>query len=109
MNLIIKQIIVMVITFFIILWFQNREDSKNNKDRDSYYEKYKLPLLVSAIIGLILNIPSLFKQSECINENITEINIITPVNDIKNCDSHPYNDIKKIIDNLEITTGLPDF
>lgn len=109
MNLIIKQIIVMIITFLLILWFQNIDDTKNKRIRISYYEKYKLPLLVSTIIGLILNFPAFFKLNDCVNENITEINIITPTrDDINMCNPGSYN-IKDIISKLEITTGLPDF
>jgi hypothetical protein len=109
MNLIIKQIIVVIITFLLIVWFQNIDDAKNKRIRNSYYEKYKLPLLVSAIIGLILNFSTFFKLNNCVNENITEINIITPTrNDVNLCNSGSPN-IKELLAKLEITTGLPDF
>jgi predicted permease len=78
MNLIIKQIIVVIITFLIILWFQNSDDKKHNRDRKSFYDKYKLPLLVSTIIGLILNLPLLFKINECDIHN-TSLEIIRRV------------------------------
>ena len=95
----------MIITFLIILWFQNNEDKKYNKIRMSQYDKYKLPLLVSTIIGLILNFPIFFKLSECkqVNE-LTEINILTPIKEIQK----PLN-IKDIINNLQISTDMPDF
>jgi hypothetical protein len=109
MNLIIKQIIVMIITFLLIVWFQNIDDTKNKRIRNSYYEKYKLPVLVSTIIGLILNFPTFFKLNNCVNENITEINIITPVQDNVNLCNSGTSNIKELLSKLEITTSLPDF
>lgn len=95
----------MIITFLIILWFQNNEDKKYNKTRVSIYDKYKLPLLVSSIIGLILNFPLLFKIAECKPGNeLTEINILTPIREI----TKPPN-LKDIINNLQISTDMPDF
>ena len=109
MNLIIKQIIVVIITFLIILWFQNSDDKKHKRNRESLYDKYKLPLLVSTIIGLILNLSLLFNINECkLNNIIKEVNIITPIKEVQ---IHPcnYDNIKEIINNLQISTDLPDF
>ena len=107
MKLIIKQIIVMVITFLIILWFQNKDDAKHNKTRVSLYDKYKLPLLVSTIIGLILNYPIFFKISECKPENnLTEISILTPIKEVQ---IPTQTNLKDIINNLQISTDMPDF
>ncbi len=97
----------MIITFLIILWFQNKDDKKHNKIRVTVYDKYKLPLLVSTIIGLILNFPLFFKLTECKPENIlTEINILNPIKEVQ---VPTYNNIKDIINNLQISTDLPDF
>jgi predicted permease len=105
MKLIIKQIIIMIIVFLIILWFQNNDDKKHNRKRLTIFEKYKLPLLVSTILGLILNFPLLFKMQKC-PEKITEINILTPINEI----NIPTNtNMKDIINNLQISTDMPDF
>ena len=106
MKLIINQIIVVVITFLIILWFQNNDDTKNKRTRTTMYDKYKLPLLVSAIIGLILNFPLFFKIMECKTTDLTEINILTPIKEIHTPMS---NNLKDIINNLQISTDLPDF
>ena len=101
----------MVITFLVILWFQNNDDIKNKRIRVSLFEKYKLPLLVSAIIGLILHFPILFKINEITeikglsNSNITIVSELPSV--IDNSISK-YN-IKDIINNLQISTDLPDF
>jgi hypothetical protein len=69
------------------------------------FDKYKLPLLVSAIIGLILNYPILFKMQKCPPQNITEISILSPINEVK----VPSSNLKDIINNLQISTDMPDF
>lgn len=79
MNRYIKQSLIIVFVFLIILWIQHVDDNRKNKKRDSLYDKIKFPLLVSAITGLILNIniDNLF----CFNKNkksINEILIIKP-------------------------------
>jgi hypothetical protein len=52
MNLILKQILILGTTFFVILWFQNCEDTRNNKVRTTFHDTYKLPVLVTALLGL---------------------------------------------------------
>jgi predicted permease len=107
MKLIVKQIIIMIIVFIIIFWFQNNDDKKHNRIRSSLFDKYKLPLLVSTIIGLILNFPKLFKMNNCPPENnITEINILTPIKEVK---IPTHTNLKDIINNLQISTDMPDF
>jgi len=50
----LKYFLIVVITFGIIYWWQSVDDKKKNKKRINMYDKIKLPLLVSAIIGCIL-------------------------------------------------------
>jgi hypothetical protein len=50
-----KQIFIVIIIFFLITWFQNVEDNKYKKKRYTFYEKYKLPIFVSALVGLVLS------------------------------------------------------
>ena len=107
MKLIVKQLFVMIIVFIIILWFQNNDDKKHKRTRQTVFDKYKLPLLVSAIIGLILNFPILFKMNKCPPENnLTEINILTPIREVK---IPTHVNLKDIINNLQISTDMPDF
>jgi len=107
MKLIVKQIIVMIIVFIIILWFQNNDDKKNNRTRINLFDKYKLPLLVSTIVGLILNFPILFKMNELTQQNkCTEINILSPIREVK---MPTHTNLKDIINNLQISTDMPDF
>jgi hypothetical protein len=68
MNIILKQLLIIGATFFIILWFQNCEDKKNNKERNTLQDKYKLPILVSAVVGLILNFKEIFNDN--VQENV---------------------------------------
>jgi hypothetical protein len=50
----LKELIILVLTFGIIYWFQYVDDKKRCKKRVGIYEKIKLPLLVSCIVGLVL-------------------------------------------------------
>ena len=56
MNKIYYYIIIILITFIIFNWIQKLDDNKYNINRKTLYEKYKNPILYSAIIGLIINI-----------------------------------------------------
>lgn len=95
MNLYLKQFIIILITFFLILWFQNCDDKKNKKERTSYHDKYKLPILVCALLGLILNFNDIFYSTPIVEELvITEHKTILPV---------------KTIQDQQIYTELPDF
>jgi predicted permease len=82
MNLILKQFLIIGAIFLIILWFQYQDDKKNRRERKTFYDKYKFPLLVSSIIGLLLNLPAIFRIENKI-ETLTEITIVSPV---QNCD-----------------------
>ncbi len=75
MNIYLKQFLIIVTIFLLILWVQNIDDNMKNKKRETTYDKIKLPLLVSAIIGLLLNINlnNLFNY-----KNTQDILIITP-------------------------------
>jgi hypothetical protein len=55
MNKSIKDIIILVLVFIVIMWVQNNDDKNKNKIRKGYYDKIKLPLLSSAMVGLFLN------------------------------------------------------
>ncbi len=83
MNLILKQVLIIGTIFTVILWFQHQDDKKTKRERKTFFDKYKLPLLVSSIIGLLINVPSLLNLSNGNQEIFTELTIITPV---KECD-----------------------
>ena len=98
MNSNIKQFLIISFIFIIIWWFQSIDDKKNKKERITFYDTYKLPILVSAIVGLILNITFFvdINKKEC--NNIDEFIIITP--------TKPSNNI---ISDQQIFTDMPDF
>lgn len=50
----LKQFLILLAVFGIIYWFQYVDDKKKNKNRDSIYNNIKLPLLVTAIVGLVI-------------------------------------------------------
>ena len=77
MNHIIKQLLIVLITFLLILWFQKCDDKKNNKIRKTLYEKYKLPLLVSSIVGLLLQ--ANIRKKKFIAWDSTELYINSPI------------------------------
>ena len=47
------KILILIIIFCIMYWFQYIDDIKNNKERLFLYDKIKLPLLITTIICLI--------------------------------------------------------
>lgn len=132
MKSVLKQLILMAIVFFVMLWFQNMEDKKANYKRKDFIETYKMPLLVSALVGLAFNLffddsdNSFFLDKESILKNNNTISIPksitntspTPFNSdifIKNNNvSSDINSYKNptsntVLTNQEIFTDLPDF
>lgn len=123
MDLILKQLIIIAGTFLIILWFQNVDDKKHNKTRDTFYEQYKFPILVSAIVGFVINIPEIIStvSGESCESVIGEIAIFTagePINPgsqvISQAPKFSPVDLarqsgKNIISEQQIFTDLPDF
>ena len=79
MNLILKQFCIIIGVFSITLWVQDMDDKKYNKKIPDVYDKYKFPLLISAIIGLLINIPEIIMKNNT-NNKIPEsfINSIRP-------------------------------
>ena len=130
MNHIIKQLLIVIITFLTITWFQKCDDKKNNKIRKTLYEKYKLPLLVSSIVGLLLqanirkdnfiswNSTELYTDSPISLDMLDTIGPASPNNILRNPNLHLLLDNKinlpPIIKNStfsdqQIYTDLPDF
>ncbi len=50
----VKYFLIIIVTFGLIYWFQSVDDKKKGKVRESIYDKIKLPLLVSCLVGLVL-------------------------------------------------------
>lgn len=73
MKLIMKQILIVVSSFFIIFWLQSKEDKRTNKVRNTPYERFKFPLLVASMVGL------LFTMKDFICGNTMNESTVTPV------------------------------
>jgi hypothetical protein len=94
----LKYFLIIIITFTIIYWFQMVDDKKRCKKRTNNYDKIKLPLLVSAMVGSVL-----LWNNDCfttifVSSNCNEISILERPMEISNCHS-----------NLDIYTGLPEW
>jgi len=95
MKLLLKQILLIVVVFIVVLWYQDYEDKKNNKVRKTFYDQYKLPLLISSIVGLIISFKELLVDMNGINANcVEEITVIIP---------------SKIQSNIPKATSLSEF
>jgi len=81
MNKFFNQLLIVSAVFVVIYWFQKKDDKKSKRVRTTFIEKYKLPLLVSSIIGFVLNF-NLITNLNC-NDTLTEITIVTPVAPVK--------------------------
>jgi hypothetical protein len=68
MNLIIKQFCIIIGVFSITFWVQDMDDKKYNKIRTDFIDKYKFPLLISAIIGLLINVPEIIMKNNTNND-----------------------------------------
>lgn len=101
MNSKIQQFLIISFIFFIVLWYQNKDDKKFNKKRNSTYEKYKFPILICSIVGLLFNIPNIICISKC--ENKTFNNATKPfIHSL-------FPKISEQIPEQEIYTDLPNF
>jgi hypothetical protein len=126
MKLILKQFLIIALSFLIILWYQYQDDKKSKRVRKTLYDKYKFAILVGSIIGLILNLPTLFAIGEKCVETLTDITIVTPVINQESCDiPNPFvhnNNFgtgvnkelswfgnNKPLSDQQIFTDLPDF
>ena len=86
-----KYLIIIIFSFLIFYWIQIIDDKKYKITRNSLYEKYKNPLLISSIIGLILNL------NIAEHNNISEIIISTtgPMESMENIEFNNSNNFNK--------------
>ena len=83
----------------IIYWFQYQDDKKTKRKRVTFYEKYKFPLLISSIIGLLL---TMLNKIE-----VSETTLIVASSNNSCVQESPL--INKQISDQEVFTDLPDF
>jgi hypothetical protein len=94
----LKYFLIIIMTFNIIYWFQMVDNQKRCKGKINNYDKIKLPLLVSTIVGLVLlwnneSLPIVFITSTSIDNCSLE----RPIETLNN------------YSNLDIYTGLPEW
>ena len=85
MNDIIKQSIIIIGSFFLILWFQEQDDNKAKRIRKTLFDKYKVPVIVCSIIGLFLNLDlnkNILDQFLCKEDNSSKIDLNIPSKDL---------------------------
>lgn len=57
MNVIIKELLIFIVIFILIVLLQRSNYNKNDIEEDkSIYNEYKYPLLFSSIVGLIIDL-----------------------------------------------------
>lgn len=52
----IKNIIIFLVVFLLIMWLQHNDDLKTGKNRTELYDKIKIPLVASLLVVLIKDI-----------------------------------------------------
>lgn len=123
MKLILKQFGIIIAVFSITLWVQQMDDKKYNKTRIDFFDKYKFPLLMSAIVGLLINVPELIMKMNT-NDNlipVSFINSIRPNAEMgsptkETLEALPFEKLRrncgkgnKLFGEQQIYTNLPDF
>jgi predicted permease len=61
---IINQIFILIFIFILTVWFQNTDDKRYQKKRITFYDKYKIPIFFSAVVGLIMNLFDIFNDNK---------------------------------------------
>ena len=77
MNPFLKQIVILTTVFVFILWYQNVDDKRTKRVRKTNLEKFKLPILVTSIVGLLINI-NIYKLLGLEQCNITHLTFLSP-------------------------------
>jgi hypothetical protein len=100
----IKDLIIFLLIFIIVMWLQNNDDKKFNKPkRDSLYDIVKLPLFVSLIILIVKDLNcKIYDNFEAlfIFDTRLKINNLEKLNSYTNNYDNGFNDI---------FIGPPDF
>lgn len=108
--MIIKKIIIFLFTFLVIMWLQNNDDNKLHiqKKREELYDIIKLPLFVSILVLLIIEIDTRI----CLDSWEKLLANLVPNDLHENVKSLPLvNNIPQPtpINSQNIETGLPPF
>jgi hypothetical protein len=55
MNQITIQILILLFIFITTVWLQSSNNKDTTKNKESFYNKYKLPIFICAVVYLIMN------------------------------------------------------
>ena len=104
----IKNIIVFLIVFFLILWLQHNDDKKFNKveSRVSLYDKVKIPL-VSALFVILIKELDFDLVANYFTANKPSINASPSINSVPSVPNLVKEIPKNPLDDIFI--GPPDF
>jgi hypothetical protein len=94
----IKNIIIFLVVFLLIMWLQHNDDLKTGKVRTELYDKIKIPLVSSLLVVLIKDI----NYEECLN--VFQSVIIVRQPEMRILSEIPNNDVLN-----DIFIGPPDF
>jgi hypothetical protein len=83
----IKNIMIFLVIFFIILWLQHNDDIKNNVKRTNLYDKIKIPLVSALFVILIKE----FNYKQCETFVKSFIIIKEPVDIINKSNNFKFN------------------
>lgn len=99
----IKNIIIFLVVFFLIMWLQHNDDKKYNKidQRISLYDKIKIPLVSALFVILIKELD----LNNCVNFIHSVMVIKTPSVDNKVISN--VANVKNVLEDIYV--GPPDF
>ena len=114
----LKQFLILSLTFGVVYWFQIVDDKKRCKERVGIYEKIKLPLLVSAMIGLVLfwdndKILNILVTTECTKINLPAHELVNNIpnnmelGNLNNLNMSKPDFFKQ--PDFDVYTGLPEW
>ena len=101
MNNLLKQILIIFSSFLLFYWIQSIDDKYYKINRDTTYQKYKNPILVASIIGLLLNINTDF------NINLNNPKLVSGTDDNNNNNNNNNNIVQKVHFNREDFVSFP--
>jgi hypothetical protein len=109
----LKEFFILLSTFGVIYWFQMVDDKKRCKNREGIYDTIKLPLLATAIVGLVLfwekeNFLAIFISAENCNNNLENQKFNMPqIKEISNNIHKLTPELKPMNRQLDVYTDLP--
>ena len=112
MNIIIKQLIICLIVFILFSFIQKYQDKMNKVTYKNIYDEYKIPLFVSLVVGLILNLYNdidNFFDTDSIALDKSEIPLPATIQNVEPMKGDSMNNEPQLNNEENICTHLPTF